>query len=55
MAEEWRLESREKEKQIPPVTVREPICALVLQKWITAGNGSFNEHFGTSKPGNLGL
>ena len=25
---------REKEKQIPPVTVREPICALVLQKWI---------------------
>ena len=34
MAEEWRLESREKEKQIPPVTVREPICALVLQKWI---------------------
>lgn len=35
MAEEWRLESREKEKQItPPVNVREPICALVLQKWI---------------------
>lgn len=34
MAEEWRLESREKEKQIPPVTVREPICDLVLQKWI---------------------
>ena len=34
MAEEWRLERREKEKQIPPVTVREPICALVLQKWI---------------------
>ena len=33
MAEEWRLESREKEKQIPPVTVREPISALVLQKW----------------------
>ena len=35
MAEEWRLERREKEKQIPPVTVREPICALVLQKWIS--------------------
>lgn len=28
MAEEWRLESREKEKQIPPVTVREPIVPL---------------------------
>ena len=40
MAEEWRLESREKEKQIPPVTVREPIWRNITE---TSGNGSFCE------------